>query len=356
TMRDSLLQVSGALDVAKMGGRSTLPANGDADSLRSVYLFVNRYEQETVPATFDFANPDTLSPQRFVTTVPQQTLFLMNSPFMKNRAEQVAKQMPANDSGIDSEGLKALYQHVMLRNPSPDEVELAARFVNDATSLQSGSSFTWQFGYGDVKPAQPDGPVQVQFMPFKKFFNDKKMGTLWQTGDKLPDPASNYTHVRLTNGQITGHAGNGDMADIMRWVAPSDAVIRISGSLQHTSTNGDGISGKIVGSRSGVLKEVDVKPNTGRNMAVDRVEVKAGDILDFCVTAGPNKENSNDGFRWTPRIERQDAPASAFQTWTDAGRDFTGPGQWPLNLPRPQSPLSQLAHILLMSNEFQFID
>ena len=36
---------------------------------RSIYLFVDRYEQPTVPATFDFANPDRHSPQRFVTVV-----------------------------------------------------------------------------------------------------------------------------------------------------------------------------------------------------------------------------------------------------------------------------------------------
>lgn len=355
-MRDNLLQVSGALNVAKAGGRSTLPETPDADSRRSVYLFVNRYEQATVPATFDFANPDTLSPQRFVTTVPQQTLFLMNSPFMKSRADQVAQKVPANNSGIDSESLKALYRQVLLREPSPDEVELAGRFVNDATSLQSNSPFTWAYGYGNVKRDAPNGPVEVQFNAFKKFFNDKKMGIVWQGGDKVPDPVSNYTFARLSAGTITSHVGDGDMANIIRWVAPSDAVIRISGTLQHGSPSGDGVTGWIVSSRTGLVKEAQVAPNTGRNMGVDRLEVKAGEVLDFCATAGPKRDNTNDGYRWTPRIERQDSAATGFTVWTDAGRDFVGPGNWPLNLARPQSPLSQLAHVLLMSNEFQFVE
>ena len=35
---------------------------------------------------FDFANPDMHSPQRSDTTVPQQALFFMNSPFVTERA------------------------------------------------------------------------------------------------------------------------------------------------------------------------------------------------------------------------------------------------------------------------------
>src|SRR5205823_5279052 len=82
-MRDAMLAVSSTLNASNAGGRSTPLEAQEADSRRSVYLFVNRFEQPTVPAMFDFANPDQHSPQRFVTTVPAQALFLMNSPFIR---------------------------------------------------------------------------------------------------------------------------------------------------------------------------------------------------------------------------------------------------------------------------------
>ena len=41
---------------------------------------------------------------------------------------------------------------------------------------------------------------------------------------------------------------------------------------------------------------------------------------------------------------------------TKADTDFCGPAGWPLNREKPQTPLAQLAQVLLMSNEFQFVD
>ena len=51
-----------------------------------------------------------------------------------------------------------------------------------------------------------------------------------------------------------------------------------------------------------------------------------------------------------PRLETKAA------LLTDARRDFCGPDHWPVNRARPQGVLAQLAQVLLMSNEFQFVD
>jgi hypothetical protein len=102
-----------------------------------VYVFVDRYEQPTVPAMFDFANPDCHSPQRFVTTVPQQALFLMNSPFMRSQAERLAAPPPDAAGAADAHVIETLYRRVLQREPGPGEVELALRFISDARSLQS---------------------------------------------------------------------------------------------------------------------------------------------------------------------------------------------------------------------------
>ena len=37
-------------------------------------------------SAFDFASPDQHAPMRYVTTVPQQALFFLNSPFVAEQA------------------------------------------------------------------------------------------------------------------------------------------------------------------------------------------------------------------------------------------------------------------------------
>ena len=83
-MRDSLLAVSGKLDAA-LGGRAVDITDRTVRAARTVYGFIDRQNLPGIFRTFDFASPDATSPQRFVTTVPQQALFMMNSPFVCER-------------------------------------------------------------------------------------------------------------------------------------------------------------------------------------------------------------------------------------------------------------------------------
>jgi len=77
---------------------------------------------------FDFPNPDASAAQRFTTTVPQQALFLLNSPFalemaraLAARAESAAASGPAR--------LEALYRFVHQRAPDPAERGWAEEFL-----------------------------------------------------------------------------------------------------------------------------------------------------------------------------------------------------------------------------------
>src|SRR5947209_6463549 len=80
-LRDSLLAVAGKLDPA-LGGRSVPITRPPFSTRRTVYGFIDRQNLPGVFRTFDFASPDATSPQRLETTVPQQALFLLNSPFV----------------------------------------------------------------------------------------------------------------------------------------------------------------------------------------------------------------------------------------------------------------------------------
>jgi hypothetical protein len=81
---------------------------------------------------FDFPSPDLHSPQRPVTTVPQQALFLMNSPFAAEQAKAVAARRDVAWTFTASERVKRIYHATLSRDPSADEVKLAAEFVTTA--------------------------------------------------------------------------------------------------------------------------------------------------------------------------------------------------------------------------------
>ena len=88
-MRDSLLAASGALDPT-IGGPSTPITSRPFSTRRTVYGFIDRQNLDGLYRTFDFAVPDASSPRRFVTMIPQQALFLMNSPFLHEQARRLA--------------------------------------------------------------------------------------------------------------------------------------------------------------------------------------------------------------------------------------------------------------------------
>lgn len=347
TMRDSMLQVSRSLDGARMGSRAIPLNTPDVDTFRTIYLFVDRYEQATVPAMFDFANPDSHSPSRFVTTVPQQTLFLMNSPFIRTQAEKLAAKLPIEGSTVDARTIKTLYNQVLLRNPKLEEADLAKRFLNDSQTLQQDGAVVWHYGSANVTKDEK-GAVKVS--DFTEFTNFAKYGNgyRWAHSEKIPDPKWHYCFW----GSTGGHAGEGDLAPTAQWKSTFDGEIRISGKLKRPNERGNGVHGWVVNSRTGGLFDVHVDAKGVADMVVQKTMVKKGDIITFAVTS--EHETDSDSFEWVPVIERLEGGGRALVT--NGQTDFCGPDHWPMGRSRPQNSLSQLVQVLMMSNEFQFID
>ncbi len=73
-----------------MGGPSVSLTDAPFSTRRSVYGFIERQNLPAFFRTFDFANPNTHTPERPQTTAPQQALFLMNSPFAMEQAAFLA--------------------------------------------------------------------------------------------------------------------------------------------------------------------------------------------------------------------------------------------------------------------------
>ena len=88
-LRDSLLAVSGQLDRG-LGGPAVELTTTPWTTRRTLYGLIDRQNLPSLFRTFDFASPDTHSPGRFTTTVPQQALYMMNSPFVRDQVRALA--------------------------------------------------------------------------------------------------------------------------------------------------------------------------------------------------------------------------------------------------------------------------
>lgn len=130
-MRDSLLFVSGQLS-EEQGGKSYSIEKIPTDPRRTVYSFVDRNNLPNVFRTFDFANVESSTAKRPFTTVPQQALFAMNSPLLIEQSELLVKELGlekiSTTKGVDA-AIVALYQRVLARNPTTDELALGKNFL-----------------------------------------------------------------------------------------------------------------------------------------------------------------------------------------------------------------------------------
>jgi hypothetical protein len=126
-MRDTLLAISGKLDLTPGGHGVDITA--PASTRRTVYASIDRQNLPDLFRAFDFASPDTTSPRRFYTTVPQQALFLMNSPFVIEQAKNLVGRPDFHSASTDQQRLRLLYQLAFQRDPSREEIQWAGQFI-----------------------------------------------------------------------------------------------------------------------------------------------------------------------------------------------------------------------------------
>ena len=139
TVRDSMLLVSGKL-LDRPGGPplKQSPQNPD-NTTRTLYNYIDREDLDDVFRIFDFPSPDISSPHRTETNVPQQALFLLNSPFVLKQATTIMKALPASSgkssSAIDfKENLRYLYQTIYQRNPTEEEQYSLSQYLTQRTT------------------------------------------------------------------------------------------------------------------------------------------------------------------------------------------------------------------------------
>jgi mono/diheme cytochrome c family protein len=330
-IRDTMMAVAGKLQDNNVGGKSVDLWSEPFTPRRAVYGFIERQNLPAIFRTFDFASPDSTSAKRFQTTVPQQALFFMNSPFAIGQARAIAERPEIAGAKDEPQRIRRLYLLLFDRLPDAYELETGVAYFKGKPADVALPASIWEYGFGGFDPAtqRTDG-----FTPFAHFEGD-----MYQPTGKFPDPVIGY----LTLNGIGGHPGRDGMhAAIRRWVSPYTGKVQISGMLIHGQKEGDGVRGRIVSSRSGLLGEWQVH-NGKAQTNVAELDVKAGETLDFTLDCMAN--DGYDSFQWAPVIRRIDGEA----TW-DASALFGPP---------PPSALLRVAayaQALMMTNEFMFID
>ena len=135
-MRDSLLAASGELD-RTIGGRSVEMTKTPYSHRRAVYGFIDRQDLPNFYRVFDIASPDQSSPRRPQTSVPQQALFLMNSPFVVERAQSLAALPEIAAPAEPADRIQALYRRLFQRPATAEEIDIGQQFLAAASAEMS---------------------------------------------------------------------------------------------------------------------------------------------------------------------------------------------------------------------------
>lgn len=142
-MRDSLLRLSGRLD-STVGGLPGDAAGDPLNSRRTVYGLVDRQNLPGLYRAFDFAAPDQCVERRPRTTVPQQALFALNSPFVLEQARALlALPEIASEVGPDRR-VEALFRRVLGRTATAKETAGAIRFLDAAADDPESRLTPWE--------------------------------------------------------------------------------------------------------------------------------------------------------------------------------------------------------------------
>jgi len=294
--RDALLAVSGQLD-RTVGGRPVDLSTPPYSPRRAIYGLVDRANLANLFRDFDFPSPDAHSARRALTTVPQQALFMMNSPFLVEQAVRLAGRV----SGEPEARVHQLYGLLFSRPATPRELEIAKALL-EKPSADAPRSEAWSYGtYENGK-----------FRPFARFSYATKA---WTDGPG--------------DGELSASGGRAAGRPVVRrWVAPEDVTVTVRGTL-----SGSALRAKLVSGRSGELASWSLK-KIESEFQIKGLAVKRGEPLDFCVEGG--------AFSWSASVQKSDGSRG----W-DAARDFAGP---------PLTAWEKYAQILLQTNEFVFVD
>lgn len=141
SLRDAMLLVSGELQLSPSEGSviASFPDREFNDRIhpsteqlssvhRSVYLPVARYWVPDMMSEFDFADPSLVVGKRTERTMASQSLFLMNSEFITERAKRIAAEIMTRP---ELDRAATVFRRILLRNPTTAEETRLAVLIRE---------------------------------------------------------------------------------------------------------------------------------------------------------------------------------------------------------------------------------
>ncbi|MBI1348985.1 DUF1553 domain-containing protein [bacterium] len=291
TLRDRMLAASGQLD-RSVGGSPVGIKEDDtgqvvvdgAQTRRSMYVQVRRSRPVAMLQAFDAPVMETNCESRSFSTVATQSLMLLNGEFILNQAAQLADRA-AKEAQPVSDSVRQLIP-----------------------SLPLPTTELWAYGFGSVNEAEGK---TASFTPLTHW-----TGSRWQAGPNLPDSQFGWVLLDASG----GHPDQAERGVIRRWIAPQAGLLALQGELSHGSENGDGVRGRVVSNRQGILGDWVAQHNKlATNITPCNVE--AGEVIDLVVDC--RQSHTSDTFNW-PVTLTLSPPGESARTFASVS-EFRGP-------------------------------
>jgi hypothetical protein len=123
SIRDALLSISGKLDLTQYG-----PSVTQNIPRRSIYLLQKRNSLPPLLTTFDAPKPFTTLGRRDSTTVPAQSLTLLNDPSIIQLAKQWGESVRQTVPGLEPQ-IQGMFESAFGRPPAVEELERSQDFL-----------------------------------------------------------------------------------------------------------------------------------------------------------------------------------------------------------------------------------
>lgn len=137
-VRDAMLAIAGSLDTTQGGtyvastrtpqGEVVIPETDARSRRRSLYLYQRRTQVVSMLQLFDAPQIVFNATRRPRSTIPLQSLSLLNGEFAVARARELAERT-ARESASDTQRLQVLWRLCVAREPTADEAAGALQFV-----------------------------------------------------------------------------------------------------------------------------------------------------------------------------------------------------------------------------------
>lgn len=131
-LRDTLLYASKELEPGEGPSREL---SDPENRRRTVYGRVSRKQLDTYLALFDYPDPNVHSGKRAETSTPMQKLFVLNSPFMMQRARALAERLLSEGHGSQEARVQRIYGLLYGRSAESREIALALNYLGDSPEI-----------------------------------------------------------------------------------------------------------------------------------------------------------------------------------------------------------------------------